>query len=197
MSSKLDWSKWVARLGWRRQDEPPTVYGVQPVALAADHSAWGPHLQQPTAVYGGAIGQAGAAQFPGIRIECLTGAGVAVQWRLGLLGGATHDEWKFRVFDDLASAGGINGSGAPTGGGVFDAQEMGVEPIGNRARVTGVGFDVVDYLTGPVLPAQFSNVGFDLFCPVGKVMDVMIAQSNAAADLFALLKFFPAGERGT
>lgn len=46
-------SQWVRRLGWKRPDEPPVLFSIQPVQIVSDVCGLTSSLRPPSALWGG------------------------------------------------------------------------------------------------------------------------------------------------
>jgi hypothetical protein len=67
VSQSFNLSRWLVRLGYKRQDEPPGLYSVQPTQIVSDVRYLTPDVTPPSMIVGGSeiqhVGEWGAFQL--------------------------------------------------------------------------------------------------------------------------------------
>lgn len=98
MGSLLNLTRWMQRLGYRRQDEPSLVYSLQPVQVVGDASQLSPALLGPTVSFGGRLTPA-AGSFASISVHVRSEGGALVRGTFASGGG-----WGWLIQDTVANA---------------------------------------------------------------------------------------------
>ncbi len=73
-ASAFNLARWMDRMGWKRADEPPVLYSVQPVQIVNDASALTPPMLPNAALLGGRQ-NAVAGQFGMFQIHSVASGG--------------------------------------------------------------------------------------------------------------------------
>lgn len=173
-SQSFNLSRWLQRLGFKRGDEPPIVFSVQPVQVVSDVSGLTPPYRPPSQTFGAAVAP-GAGQFAAIQLQGGSPGGTFC--RLEAVAGFGF-AWLQTAFAPILLA-------APTElNGVVHQ-----EGTADRCFIGDVGSD----LAGANVPQLSANaiVSVETFLPSGQSLFVQVRVPNVPISFQLYTEEFP------